>query len=166
MYRSRIASFNGTYRFLCNALLIRLVCPPTSIQHFSLQGITPSHEAAMADARTQIDKSLMCPYIQTGIRISGFDEARTYLGLTVVSSYLVPWIWHLLAYPYPTLIPKKYPPHDHQYHSKDLKSSAAPQTPNAPYAIQVKFGPTDWTIDRLKRMTSPRDPISPDTYPK
>lgn len=52
---------------------------------------------------------------------------------------------------------------------QDLKTSAAPQTqnaPNAPDAIQLKFGLSDLTVDRLKRMTGPRDPISPDTYPK
>lgn len=42
--------FNGTYRFLHNAFLIRLVCP-----RLQFRG---SHEAAMADARTQIGKSL------------------------------------------------------------------------------------------------------------
>lgn len=42
--------FNGTYRFLHNAFLIRLVCPRPQFRG--------SHEAAMADARTQIGKSL------------------------------------------------------------------------------------------------------------
>lgn len=127
---------NGTYRFLHNAFLIRLVCP-----RLQFRG---SHEAAMADARTQIGKSLCA--------LTGRDS----------DAYLDTWDLGLAPIGLPKPNSHQHPPH----HSKDLKSSAAPQTPNPPYAIQVKLGLSDWTIDRLKRMTSPRDPISPDTYPK
>lgn len=120
------------------------------------------HRSHEADARTQIGKSLAMKPLQAGI--PGLDKALGRRGRLVGTWDLAPvsGLFPLQVAQLPTSPERPRP-------SRILKPSAAPQTPNAPNApdaIQLKFGLSDLTVDRLKRMTGPRDPISPDTYPK